>query len=80
MKPIGSIVRTAVRKSRNTSGSKATFSVQVNAGNRSRSHEEKALEAKMMKENGGRERQRETQGELSKPRLYLGRALVCPSF
>jgi len=72
MKPIGSIVRTAVRKSRNISNSKATFSVQINAGIRSRPHEEKALEAKMMKENGARERQRETQREIRKARRYLG--------
>jgi hypothetical protein len=52
MKPIGSIVRTAVRKSRNLSNSRDTFSVQINAGIRSRSHEEKAREAKVMKENG----------------------------
>jgi hypothetical protein len=49
---MGSIVRTAVRKPRNLSNSRDTFSVQINAGNRSPSHEGKAREAKVMKENG----------------------------
>jgi hypothetical protein len=78
MKRIGSIVRTAVRKSRNPSISRDTFSVQINAENRSRFPEGRPHEAKMMIENGSRERKRETQGELSKTRYHLGRVSDCP--
>jgi len=69
MKPIGNIVRIAVRKPRNQSNTRDTFSVQINAGNRSRFHEERAHEARMMKESGAMEQQKETQDERSKTRV-----------
>ena len=55
-------VRTAARKSRNTSDSKATFSAHNNAGNPSRPHVDERV-GEGTEETGEAERQNERQGK-----------------
>ena len=70
-------VWTAVRKSRNTSDSKATFSARNNAGNPSRPHVDEWL-AEEKEETGEAEKQNEPQGKANPCAVSLNCSLSIP--
>ncbi len=70
-------VRTAARKSRNTSHSKATFSAHNNAGNPSRPHADERV-AEEKEETGEAEKQNDPQGKANPCAVSLNCSLSIP--